>query len=93
MNGNGTLITHVCINTTNPDGMAGSPQSMEMFISTTDDLTFGDVRPGSDAWSDTVPIDVGWQLVEVNPPIAANAVTWIGARFPTADGHTRHIWA
>ena len=84
------LITHICIYTTNPDPGPG-PQSMTVFIAHGDDQSFMDVRPGSSVWESTEIIQVGWQLVEVNPPVVAQSVTWIGARFPTATATNPHM--
>jgi len=85
------LITHICIYTTNPDPQPPGAQSMTVFIAHGDDQSFMDVRPGSTVWESTEIIQVGWQLVEVNPPVVAQSVTWIGARFPTATALNPHM--
>jgi len=85
------LITDICIYTTNPDANVPGAQSMTLFIANGDNNQFGDVRPGSTVWSSAEIIQVGWQLVEVNPPVAAQAITWIGARFPTATATNPHM--
>ncbi len=85
------LITHICIFTTNPDAQVPGAQSMTLFIAHGDDQSFMDVRPGSTVWESTEIIQVGWQLVEVDPPVVAQSVTWIGARFPTATAVNEHM--
>jgi cysteine-rich repeat protein len=80
------LITHVCVNTTDP----GSG-SMEVFIALSDNAAFLDLRPGSSVWSGFVPINVGWQLVPVSPPVAAGGVTWIGAKFSPVTSPQAHM--
>jgi len=93
--GGGGLITHICFNARQPDDRGGAPpqQPVRLYISQTDDTRFGDTRPGPAVWNRTVGINGGWQLEEVNPPIAVGAVTWICAEFPTAIPSNGHMGA